>query len=106
MEPVVADFPVPHPGHIIANLKLGTGPHEKWYFFTPPRPDTRTSHCPGKLPAARLADPSPSAGRAGSPRPGASHSRRGRRQASSSSARPRARWQIPATSHSHEEQAR
>jgi hypothetical protein len=33
--PVVADFSVPRPGHIVANLKLGTGPHEKWYFFTP-----------------------------------------------------------------------
>ena len=36
--PVVADFSVPQPGHIVANLKLGTGPHEKWYFFTPAAP--------------------------------------------------------------------
>jgi hypothetical protein len=36
--PVVADFSVPQPGHIIANLKPGTGPHEKWYFFTPTAP--------------------------------------------------------------------
>jgi hypothetical protein len=36
--PVVADFSVPQPGHIVANLKLGTGPHEKWYFFTPVAP--------------------------------------------------------------------
>jgi len=36
--PVVADFSVPRPGHIIANLKLGTGPQEKWYFFTPAAP--------------------------------------------------------------------
>lgn len=36
--PVVADFSVPQPGHVIANLKLGTGPHEKWYFFTPAMP--------------------------------------------------------------------
>lgn len=35
--PVVADFSVPHSGHIIANLHLGTGPHEKWYF-TPAAP--------------------------------------------------------------------
>ena len=33
--PVVADFSVPQPGHIVADLKPGTGPHEKWYFFTP-----------------------------------------------------------------------
>jgi hypothetical protein len=36
--PVVADFSVPQPGHIVANLKPGTGPHEKWYFFTPAAP--------------------------------------------------------------------
>jgi hypothetical protein len=36
--PVVADFSVPQAGHIVANLKLGTGPHEKWYFFTPATP--------------------------------------------------------------------
>jgi len=36
--PVVADFSVPRPGHIVANLKLGTGPHEQWYFFTPATP--------------------------------------------------------------------
>jgi hypothetical protein len=36
--PVVADFSVPQPSHIVANLKLGTGPHEKWYFFTPATP--------------------------------------------------------------------
>lgn len=36
--PVVADFSVPQPGHIVATLKLGTGPHEKWYFFTPAAP--------------------------------------------------------------------
>jgi hypothetical protein len=36
--PVVADFSVPQPGHIVANLKPGTGPHEKWYFFRPTAP--------------------------------------------------------------------
>jgi hypothetical protein len=36
--PVVADFSIPQPGRIVANLKLGTGPHEKWYFFTPAAP--------------------------------------------------------------------
>jgi hypothetical protein len=36
--PVVADFSVPHPGCIVANLKPGAGPHEKWYFFTPTAP--------------------------------------------------------------------
>jgi hypothetical protein len=36
--PVVADFSVPQPGHIVANLKRGTGPHEKWYFFRPTAP--------------------------------------------------------------------
>ena len=36
--PVVADFSIPQPGHIVAGLKLGTGPHEKWYFFTPATP--------------------------------------------------------------------
>ena len=36
--PVVADFSVTQPSHIVANLKLGTGPHEKWYFFTPAAP--------------------------------------------------------------------
>ena len=36
--PVVADFSVPQPGHIVANLKPGTGPHETWYFFTPTAP--------------------------------------------------------------------
>lgn len=36
--PVVADFSIPQPGHIVANLELGTGPHEKWYFFTPAAP--------------------------------------------------------------------
>ena len=36
--PVVADFSVPQPGHIVADLKPGTGPHEKWYFFTPATP--------------------------------------------------------------------
>jgi hypothetical protein len=35
---VVAVFSVPRPGHIVAHLKLGTGPHEKWYFFVPPTP--------------------------------------------------------------------
>lgn len=34
--PVVADFSVPRPGHIVARLKPGTGPHENWYFFQPP----------------------------------------------------------------------
>jgi len=38
--PVVADFSVPQPGHIVANLTPGTGPHEKWYFFTPAAPGT------------------------------------------------------------------
>lgn len=33
--PVVADFSVPQPGHVVADLKPGTGPHERWYFFTP-----------------------------------------------------------------------
>lgn len=36
--PVVADFSVPQPGHIVADLKPGTGPNEKWYFFTPAAP--------------------------------------------------------------------
>jgi hypothetical protein len=36
--PVVAGFSVPQPGHVVANLKLGTGPHERWYFFTPAAP--------------------------------------------------------------------
>jgi hypothetical protein len=36
--PVVAIFSVPQPGHIVANLKPGTGPYEKWYFFTPTAP--------------------------------------------------------------------
>lgn len=36
--PVVADFSVSQPGHIVASLKPGTGPHEKWYFFTPVAP--------------------------------------------------------------------
>ena len=36
--PVVADFSVPQPGHVVANLKPGTGPHERWYFFTPAAP--------------------------------------------------------------------
>ncbi|HEX6855236.1 MAG TPA: hypothetical protein VF204_08070 [Streptosporangiaceae bacterium] len=36
--PVVADFSIPQPGHIVANLELGTGQHEKWYFFTPAAP--------------------------------------------------------------------
>ncbi|MGE5136925.1 MAG: hypothetical protein ACM32E_29025 [Gemmatimonadota bacterium] len=36
--PVVADFSVPQPGHIVASLTLGTGPHERWYFFTPAAP--------------------------------------------------------------------
>ena len=36
--PVVAVFSVPRPGHIVAHLKLGSGPDEKWYFFTPPAP--------------------------------------------------------------------
>jgi hypothetical protein len=36
--PVVADFSVPHPSYIAANLKPGTGPHEKWYFFTATAP--------------------------------------------------------------------
>lgn len=36
--PVVADFSIPQPSHVVANLKLGTGPHEKWYFFTPAAP--------------------------------------------------------------------
>jgi hypothetical protein len=29
-------FSVPRPRHIVAHLKLGSGPREKWYFFTPP----------------------------------------------------------------------
>ncbi len=33
---VAAYFSVPRPGHVVANLRLGTGHHEKWYFFTPP----------------------------------------------------------------------
>lgn len=36
--PVVAVFSVPRPGHIVAHLKPGSGPHEKWYFFVPPAP--------------------------------------------------------------------
>jgi hypothetical protein len=36
--PVEGVFSVPRPGHIVAHLKLGPGPHEKWYFFTPPTP--------------------------------------------------------------------
>jgi hypothetical protein len=36
--PVVADFSVPQPGHIVANLKPGTGPREMWYLFTPAAP--------------------------------------------------------------------
>jgi hypothetical protein len=26
---------VPRPGRVVANLKLGTGRHEKWYLFVP-----------------------------------------------------------------------
>ncbi len=36
--PVVADFSVPQPGRIVANLQLGTGQHERWYFFIPAAP--------------------------------------------------------------------
>src|SRR5262249_13785422 len=30
---VVASFSLPRPGHVVADLKLGVGPHEKWYPF-------------------------------------------------------------------------
>jgi len=33
---VAAFFSVPRPGRVVANLKLGTGRHEKWYMFVPP----------------------------------------------------------------------
>ena len=36
--PVVAVFSVPRPGHIVAQLKRGSNPAEKWYFFAPPTP--------------------------------------------------------------------
>jgi hypothetical protein len=36
--PVVAVFSLPRPGHIVAHLKRGSNPAEKWYFFAPPTP--------------------------------------------------------------------
>ena len=33
---VVAFFSVPRPGRVVADLRLGTGRHEKWYLFVPP----------------------------------------------------------------------
>ena len=36
--PVVAVFSVPGAGHIVAHLRLGPGPRERWYFFASPTP--------------------------------------------------------------------
>jgi len=33
---VAAFFSVPRPGRVVANLRLGSGHHEKWYLFVPP----------------------------------------------------------------------
>jgi hypothetical protein len=32
---VVASFSVPQPGHLVADLTVGSNADEKWYFFRP-----------------------------------------------------------------------